>query len=128
MPPTTRQGAPGRWRLRSLDLTEQLIEHPDQVVVIHTPEHLRYEGSSLDQKFYRKFQTHDDELGLTVCVLNPCRPYIGSSVVKNNIGLPVFDLAANQIAATSGSDIRSECYDSWNGLDWNQVNSFEHTV
>src|SRR5690606_34095514 len=54
--------APGRRRLGSFDLFEQLIEHPDEVVVVHTTEDLRNERSSLDEELDGELQTHEHEL------------------------------------------------------------------
>jgi len=72
---------PGGWWLGSLDLFKELVENPDQVVIVDTTEDLGDKCSTLDQKLHCKLQAHEDELGLGVGVLNPCRSDVGGTIV-----------------------------------------------
>jgi len=49
-------------RFRCLNFTEQLVEDPDEVVVVLTPKHLRDKNPPFDEKFHRELQTHENEL------------------------------------------------------------------
>ena len=118
-----RTSAPGRRRLRSLNLPEQLIEHPDQVVVVCASEHFRDKCASFDEELHGQFQAHEHEFGLAVRILNPSRSDIRSTVVENDVGLPVFYFGTDEISALRGSDIRSECRNSRDGLDWNKIDT-----
>ena len=72
---------PRRWWLCSLNLSEQLIEHPKEAVVVRTPKDLGDECSTLDQKFNGEFEAHKYKFGLAVSVLNPSGTNVGSTVM-----------------------------------------------
>ena len=124
-------GTQGRTRLPRrgwfgcLDLGKQLTEHPNQVVVVGTPENLRNEGSALDQKLDCKFQAHKHELGLAVGVLNPSSTDIGSTVMQHDVSLPILEFPSKQVPALRSRDIGSEGDNTRDGLDGNQVNTFD---
>ena len=115
--------APRRGRLRCLHTLEQLIEHPDQVVVVRGPEDLGHEGPSLDQELGCQFQTHEHKLRLRVRVLHPGSTDVGSTIVQYDVGLPVLEFAAEESATLWGRDIACKGDNARNGLDWHQVNT-----
>ena len=80
---------PRRRRFGRLNLCKQLTEYPNQAVVVSTPEDLGNECSTPDQKLDGEFETHEDKLGLTVSVLDPSGTDVWSTVMEDNVGLPV---------------------------------------
>ena len=114
---------PRRRRLRSLDLAEELGEHPDEVVVVRLTEDLGDEGASLGEKFDGEFEGHEHECALRVRGLDPCRSDIGSTVVQDDIGLPVLQLVADQVATVRGGDVGSEGDNTGDGLYGYQVDT-----
>ena len=83
----------GRW-LRRLDLPEKLIEHPDEVVIVHTTEDLGHKCATFRQKFDSQLQTHQHELRLRIGVLNPGGSDVGGTIVQYDVRLPVLEFAA----------------------------------
>lgn len=109
---------PRRGRLRCLDLPKQLVEDPDEVVVIHTTEDLGHERPALDEELDGEFETHEHELGLRVGILYPGCTDVGSTVVQDDICFPVFELAAEEVAAVGGGDVGGEGGDAGDGFYW----------
>ena len=85
-----KEDIPGGGRLGGFDLPEELIEHPNEIVVIRTPKDFGNKCSAFVQKVHGKFETHEDELRLAVRVLDPGCSDIGGTVVQHNICAPVF--------------------------------------
>jgi len=71
-----------------------LIENPQQVVIVLTPENLGHEGTPFDEEFDGEFKGHKDELRLSVRILYPRSTDIGSTIVKYNVSLPVFEFSS----------------------------------
>ena len=115
---------PRRRRFRRLNFGEQLTEHPNQAVVVSTPEDLGDECAAFYQKLDCKFETHQHELGLAVSVLDPSGSNVWGAVMQHNICLPVLQFPSNEVSALRGCDIGSKGDDARDGLDRNQVNTF----
>lgn len=85
---------PRGWWLSGFNLAKELIEHPDEVVVVYTAEDFGDKGSSLDEELDSELQAHEHKLRLTIRVLDPCCSDIWRTVMENDIGLPVLQLSA----------------------------------
>lgn len=59
-----------------------------------TPENLGYKGTTLDEEFDRELEGHKDKLRLSVRILNPRSTDIGSTIMKYNVSLPVFEFSS----------------------------------
>jgi hypothetical protein len=114
---------PGGRRFRCFNFTEQLVEDPDEVVVVLTSKHLCDECSSFDEKFYRELQTHEDQFRLSICVLYPGRPNVWCAIVEYHIGLPVLELISKEVATMNSGDVRGKSCHSWNWLYSDKVNA-----
>lgn len=115
---------PRRWRLRRLDLSEKLVEHPDEVVIVRAPEDLRDECPALDEELRRELHTHEHELGLAVRVLDPGGTDVRRTVVQHDVRLPVLELAADEVATLGGGDVGGEGDDVGDGLDGYQIDTW----
>jgi hypothetical protein len=71
-----------------------LVENPQQVVIVLTPKNLGHKGTPLDEELDREFKGHQDKLRLSVRILYPRGTNIGSTIVKYNVSLPVFEFSS----------------------------------
>lgn len=111
-------------RLRRFDLGEELVEDPDEVVVVDGTEDLSHERAALDEELRGELEGHEHELGLAVCVLHPCGTDVGRTVMQDDVSLPVLQLVANQVATVGGGDVGSECNNTRDRFDWDQVDTY----
>lgn len=89
----------GGGRFRSLNFGEELIENPEQAVVVFTPEHLRNERASFDQELGRELHGLEHQFGLGESVLYPGSSDVGRTVVKYRICLPGFQMLYLQVSS-----------------------------
>ena len=60
--------------------------------------------------------------------MNPGSTNVGSTIVKNDIGLPVLQLATDEVSTLRSSDIGSKCDNTRYRLNWDQVNTCKRAV
>ena len=53
---------PGGRRLRCLNFAKQLVEDPDEAIVVFTTKDLRDKGAPFNKEFHCELQAHKDEL------------------------------------------------------------------
>ena len=123
-----RKTIPGGRRFRCLDLFEQLVENPDEIVVVFTPKHLCDKCSSFDEELYSKLQTHENELRLRISVLYPGGPDVWCTVVEYYIRLPVLEFIPYEVATMNRSNVGCKSGDSWNRFYGYQVNTCYETL
>lgn len=60
---------------------------------------------------------------MAIGVLDPGGTDIWSTIVQYDVGFPIFEFAAEEVAAVSSGDIGSEGRDAGDGLYWNQIDT-----
>ena len=110
------ENIPGRGRFRCLNFIEQLVENPDEVVVVLTSKHLRDKCSSFHEELHSELQTHENELRLGISVLNPGSPDVWCPIVEYHICLPVLELISYEVATVNRSNVCCKRGDSWDRL------------
>jgi hypothetical protein len=89
---------PRRRRLSGFYFAEQLIEHPDKIVVIHAPENLGDKCPTLDKELDSEFQAHKYELRLAVGILNPSSTDVRCTIMEDDVGFPIFEFVPDEVA------------------------------
>ncbi len=110
--------------LRRLDLGEELVEDPDEVVVVDGAEDLRHERAALDEEVRGELERHEHELGLAVRVLHPGGTDVRRTIVQNDVGLPVLELIADQVSTVGSGDVGGEGDNTGNRFDRDQVDAY----
>jgi hypothetical protein len=77
----------GRGGLGCFYALEQLVQDPQECVVITGPEHLGDEGTAGAQEVDSELEGEERQLCLCVCIFAPCRADVGGSVVHDEIRL-----------------------------------------
>jgi hypothetical protein len=80
---------PGGRRFCCLYFVEQLVENPDEVIIVLTTKDLRDKGPPFNKEFHCKLQAHKNELRLSVCVLYPCGPDVWCTIVEYHVSFPI---------------------------------------
>jgi hypothetical protein len=118
----------GRRRLGSLNRCEELLEHPQQRVVVLGTENLGDESSALSQKLRGQLHRLKDQLCLREGILDPSGTDIGRTIVNDSVCFPMFDMRPNGSAALVRCDIALEGNDSRNGLDRSEIDTNDDTL
>lgn len=58
--------------------------------------------------------------------MEPVFPDVGSSVVEDTVGFPVFEFFAETGSAFFGGDVGGEGYDVWDGFDWDEIDADDY--
>lgn len=99
-----------RLGLCRVHLLEQLLQHPNEGVVVLRTEHLGDEPASLAQELRRQFQGAKREAGLLVGVVQPILSHVGCAVVEDDVGLPRLEFLRQRHPALFGGDVFGYVY------------------
>ena len=143
-----------RRRLGRLDFGEELVEDPEERVVVLGAEDLGAEGAAGAQELDGELERREDELDLGEGVLDPGGSDVGRTVVEDaagggdesvsgrgrkegsqsegkgdaHVGLPVLHLGAESTPARLGRDVLDERDAARDGLDGDEVDADDDRV
>ena len=112
-----------RLRLRRLDLVEELVEDPDQRVVVVGPEDLGHKPPARLQEVGGEPQRVQGQLVLAVRVLQPRRAHVGCAVVDHHVHDGALELALQSRPALLRRDVLLQRRALGHRLDRRQINA-----
>ncbi len=115
---------PRRWGFGRFYFAEQLVEHPDEVVVVRTSEDLCDERPAFDEELGSQFHTHEHQLRLAVGILHPGSTDVGGTIMQHDVGFPVLQLAADEVATLCGGDVGCEGDDARYWFNGYKINTW----
>jgi len=100
-----------------------LVKNPNKVIIVNAAEDFGDECAPFEQKLDSELETHENQLGLCIGVLNPGSADIRRTIMQHDIGLPVFQFVSQKITAVWCSDISSEGHYAWYRLYWYKIHT-----
>jgi hypothetical protein len=117
-----------RRRLGSLNGGEKLLENPQKGIVVLGAENFGDKASTLAQEISSQSQGLQNKFCLRESILYPSGTNVGSTIVENDVCLPVFDMPTNCCATLVCCDIALESDGPRNRLDRGKVDTDNKTL
>lgn len=115
-----------RGKTRSLgfvgfNLSEEFVADPNKGIVILRSENLCNESTTLSQEVDCKLKSRQGKFDLIEGILLPVSTNVGGTIIKNDISLSSLQFSFQQLISSGSSNILNVCFNSWNGLNRNEI-------
>ena len=107
---------------------EELLENPQQGVVVLGAEDLRDKRPTFYEEVGRQTHGLEHQLGLGVGILHPSSSDIGCAIVQDGIGFPQLQVLPYRSPALIGRNIALEGYDLGYRLDRSKIYAYDEAV
>eukprot|EP00968_Pinguiococcus_pyrenoidosus_P004500 scaffold301_cov243-Pinguiococcus_pyrenoidosus.AAC.5 len=114
--------------LDGFHILEELLQHPQQLVVVPRPIHLGAESAPAHQVLRRGLQRRQHQLILHVGILHIGGSHIWRSVAKHHVRLPPVQLLAKHVSALPARDVRHQRLHLRDGADGQQVHAHDDAL
>mmetsp|Transcript_21317 Transcript_21317/g.47094 ORF Transcript_21317/g.47094 Transcript_21317/m.47094 type:complete len:310 (+) Transcript_21317:2258-3187(+) len=111
--------------LRGVNFAEELMEDPEQRVVVSRAEHLGDIGASHFQVLACHLRRLQGELILVEGILRPIGAYVRGAIVKDDVGLLTLELLLNQVSALLRRNVGLNADHALKGPNRHQVDGYD---